>query len=487
MPNAIAYLVLFGWPLVTLLLYSNRPPAEATVLTVLGAYLLLPVHLSVDPPLIPPLDKGSLPNLGALIACLVIGKARRQRRNKHIGWAHLFLTIYVLSPFATAAVNGDSIRVGGKMLAPMTIYDATSTSIQIAIYSCIPFWLGYTYIKRYDHIRFLLKSLAVAGAIYSLFILIEIRLSPQLHTWIYGYFPHQFVQQMRLGGFRPVVFLGHGLVVAFFMLLATTAATGLWRMRVRVTSAPAGLLAVYLWVIVLACKSMAALVYASFLVLCINSSKPATQLRIASVIALFILTFPLLRISSYFPTESIVGIANSVDRERADSLLFRFNQEQDMIVRARQRPWFGWGSWGRYRTYSKDTGEDISVTDSRWFITFGQSGALGFFAEFGLLLIPVLRARSALGPGVTAKERTALSVMALMLATVGLESLVNDAVSPLTLLFAGALASYGDDLRQVQRRWRHARRTALTANPDPNLEAMPADDSTGLAPQPSQG
>ena len=75
--------------------------------------------------------------------------------------------------------------------------------------------------------------LIVAGLCYSVPMLFEVRMSPQLHTWIYGYFPHSFVQQMREGGFRPVVFLGHGLLTAFFIMSAAVAAAAFWQTRTR--------------------------------------------------------------------------------------------------------------------------------------------------------------------------------------------------------------------------------------------------------------
>ena len=75
----------------------------------------------------------------------------------------------------------------------------------------------------------MLRGLVVAGLIYSLPMLFEVRMSPQLHTWIYGYFPHSFGQQMRDGGFRPVVFIGHGLGVAFFVMTTVVAAAAFWR------------------------------------------------------------------------------------------------------------------------------------------------------------------------------------------------------------------------------------------------------------------
>ena len=72
-------------------------------------------------------------------------------------------------------------------------------------------------------------ALVVAGLAYSVPMLIEVRLSPQINIWVYGFFQHNFDQMMRYGGFRPIVFLPHGLWVAFFALMALVAAVGLWR------------------------------------------------------------------------------------------------------------------------------------------------------------------------------------------------------------------------------------------------------------------
>lgn len=53
---------------------------------------------------------------------------------------------------------------------------------------------------------------------------------PQLHTLVYGFHQHQFTQSIRLG-WRPTVFLQHGLAVNAWMAASTVAAFGLWRAR----------------------------------------------------------------------------------------------------------------------------------------------------------------------------------------------------------------------------------------------------------------
>jgi len=77
--------------------------------------------------------------------------------------------------------------------------------------------------------RDLLLALMIAGLAYSLPILIEVRLSPQLNNWVYGYYQHLFSQTIRGNGYRPMVFLYHGIWLAYFVLTALLAALTLWK------------------------------------------------------------------------------------------------------------------------------------------------------------------------------------------------------------------------------------------------------------------
>lgn len=70
-PNWFAYIALAIWPVVTLVLYSRLPIGQATLWTVLGAYLLLPVGAEIKIAGVPAFDKQSIPNLAALICCAV--------------------------------------------------------------------------------------------------------------------------------------------------------------------------------------------------------------------------------------------------------------------------------------------------------------------------------------------------------------------------------------------------------------------------------
>src|SRR5690606_33843621 len=84
-----------------------------------------------------------------------------------------------------------------------------------------------------DTHRDLAVAFALAGLVYTLPVLFEVRMSPQLHAIFYGFFPHSFGQHIREGGFRPAVFLGHGLLIGMLFSIAILAALSLWREALR--------------------------------------------------------------------------------------------------------------------------------------------------------------------------------------------------------------------------------------------------------------
>src|SRR5262249_43590891 len=157
----------------------------------------------------------------------------------------------------------------------------------------------------------------------SLPMLFEVRMSPQLHTWIYGYFPSSFAQTYRDGGFRPVVFIGHGLLVAFFTMTTIVAAAVLSRTRTRVLRLPSCRVAIYLSAVLLLCKSAGALVYGLVSVPLVRFASPRTQLRVATVLAIVALLYPVFRSADFVPVKFIENMVASISTERAASLKTR--------------------------------------------------------------------------------------------------------------------------------------------------------------------
>ena len=61
-----------------------------------------------------------------------------------------------------------------------------------------------------------------------------------------------------------------------------------------------------------------------------------------------------------------------------------------MAEKARQRPWFGWGGYGRMFIYDR-YGETRSVIDGKWIIEFGENGLLGLCSYLVLFTLPLIR------------------------------------------------------------------------------------------------
>jgi len=445
--NAITILALLSWPFVAVWLYTTWPIGRATLWTILGADMLLPVGAHIKFSMIPEFDKSSICNLAALFGCVVIcGESIRFA--SRFGLVELSIVMVLVCPFITNELNGDQITVGGAVLPGLGAYDAGSLVISQAI-TLIPFFLGRRFLCNRTDTEEILRGLIIAGLIYSLPALFEIRFSPQLHTWIYGYFPHEFLQQMRDGGFRPVVFMGHGLLVSLFFCISAVAAAAFWRTNTQVTRrvhlSTSGI-TVYLSILLLLCKTASSSIYGAVLVLLVCLTRPKLQSRIAVLLVSVALLYPGLRIADLVPTSSLLDLMKSISIEREGSLAVRFFNENQLLERASQRWLFGWGRYGRSWIYD-ESGRETSVPDGQWIITLGGYGVVGFLAEFGLLALPIFSTARALRFAESPKEKAFLSALALILAINVFDLLPNSSLRPWTWLIAGALLGRAETLR----------------------------------------
>ncbi|MDN3275950.1 hypothetical protein QWJ07_16935 [Frankia sp. RB7] len=475
-PNYFAYAALALWPLVAIYLFATKPLNQALIWTILGGYLLLPVGTEIKFPGVPAFDKNSIPALISVVGCLVVAR-RPAGQSGSFGLAEALLAALLVGPFITSEFNSDPLQVGGiygSIVIPgVGHYDALSAAVAQMIV-LLPFVLGRRYLGSFEDNRVILRALTLAGLIYTLPMLLEIRLSPQLHAWIYGYFPHSFEQQMRDGGFRPVVFLGHGLRIAFFAMIAILASTALWRCRERVVPAASSVVTGWLSVTLLLCKTLGAFVYAMALAPVIMYVKPRSQVKLAAVLVSLALIYPMLRAAALFPTELLLEAAGVVSVEREASLKTRFDQEKALLDRASERPWFGWGRFGRSRVYD-NTGKDVTLSDGHWVITMGSFGIFGFLAEFGLLALTVFRTMGAMRYASSLREQVFLATLALIVAIGLVDLLPNATINPTSWLFAGALLGRAEALRAVQSRQSATSRTQRP--PAGQLEPRPTRNS----------
>lgn len=445
MPNTLAYVALIIWPIVILFMFRRFSMERALIWSLLGGYLLLPMVARFDPPLIPLLDKVTIPTLTAfVVSAKMYGRGVIALPKSWL--ARLLLLLFVVSPIGTALTNTEPMLFARGGLPGLTIKDAISAMF-IQAFTIMPFILAGNMLATERAQREMLTALMVAGLAYSIPMLIEIRLSPQINVWVYGFFQHGFDQMMRYGGYRPIVFLEHGLWVAFFALMALSAAVALARLAPQQEKMRRIWVAVYLGVLLVLCKSASPLIYACLLLPLLMYASSRTQIRVAAVLALIVVTYPLLRSLELVPLEGILSLARSIDLERAASLQFRLDNEQMLLVHASDKPLFGWGSWGRNFVHDFATGDRITTVDGRWIIVIGIFGYVGYLAEFGLLALPVLavlRQGARLGWKSVSPYAGPIS---LMFAANLVDLLPNATLIPFTWLIAGSLLGYAVSLK----------------------------------------
>jgi hypothetical protein len=447
---------LVSWALVAFILFRTLRLGSALLWTILGAQLLLPVNASIKIAMIPQFDKASIPNLCALIGCLCVATSRIRIRG--LGTT-ILIAAFILGPIFTSLQNGDPIFVGDRVLPGVGVYDGISAAIYQAIL-VIPFVVGRQFLRSSEDIFNVLVVLVIGELIYTIPLLFEMRFSPQLHLWIYGYYPSDFVQEMRDGGFRPMVFMGHGLLAAFFLMAGVVAATALWRVRIKVMRLPLAAPPVYLSVILLLSKSLGAAIYGFVLSPLVALAKPKLQLRIAAVFVSIALMYPILRSFDLFPTRTVHELASSMSEERAESMQTRFDHEANLLERASQRMMLGWGRYGRSRIYDS-YGKDISLTDGQWIITLGQYGIIGFLAEFGLLSLGVFRAVKVVRSNAGPRSLVPLAALSLIVAVNILDLLPNAGLQPWTWLMSGALLGRSEVLLALSGKKRMAQEASV--------------------------
>ena len=453
MPNPLAFLMLAAWPFISIALFRRLPVDRALILTIMLGYLFLPEPPAVfDLPLAPPLHKHNIPALTAFAFCLWKYGPQGSILPQSLV-ARVLLAAFIFSPVMTAFTNTEPVVFGQIGLPGLGIKDAIALTLQQFLL-ILPFLLARQYLADGGAQRYFLVALVVCGLIYSVLMVVEMRLSPQLNRWIYGYYQHLFGQSIRANGYRPVVFLYHGLWVAFFIMTSAVAAFALWRLDERLRTIKTLAAACYLTLVLVAAKSLGSLIFAVALIPMVAVLGRLQQIRIAILIGALAMGYPILKGLHVVPEDRILAAAAAVDDDRAGSLEFRFMNENTLLDRAYEKPVFGWGSWGRNHILDPVTGIILTVTDGRWIILIGIYGWVGFLAEFGLLVLPLvmlwLEARSARADTIS----PFIAPLSLMLAINVFDMLPNATLTPLTWMIAGSLTGYAESLKDTRRQQR---------------------------------
>lgn len=434
-PNALVPVVLALYVPLVFLCVRGLGPRRGVLAALVGGWLFLPCFdRRLDLPVVD--TKIAFITVTTLLASATVDLQRWLRLRPQP--VDLAAALVCLVPFTTALSNGLGAGEG------------LSASVQATTVFVGPYLLGRAYLGTPRGQADLARWMVGGALVYLPLCLWEIRMSPQLHRTLYGFHPFDYFGfAVRFGGYRPNVFMAFGLMLGTFMATGALLSWWLWRTRAqeRLAGIPMGWVTAGLLVTTVAAKSTGAIILMVVGIAVLEATR--SRRGRAAVLALCLTppAFCSARIAGW-DADELIAAASLVGADRGQSVAFRASHEQRLLDKALERPWLGWGRWGRSRVHD-DGGADVSVTDSLWIISLGTTGLLGLGALLALLLLPavVLLGRY---PAHRWGQRALAPSAALAVATVlwVADGLLNAMVSPLFPAMAGATVTF------VGGRWR---------------------------------
>jgi hypothetical protein len=427
-PNFLVPVALVAFLLAVAACFSLLEPRRAVLSTLLGGWLFLP-HFDGRFRFSYLTTKAMFVPAAVLLGSVLFDSGSWRRFRPRL--ADLPMLILCLEPFATALSND----LGAKEGAAATLETLMSWGA--------PYLLARVYLGRRRGLEEFAVALAGAALLYVPLCLWEVRMSPQLHFALYGFRSWSFDQAYRLGGFRPSVFMQHGLAVGMFMSLGTLVAYWLWRTRSRgeVAGIPAGWAVAALVVTTVLCKSTGAIVLLAVGIAVLES---AVRFRTAAlVVALAALppAYCAARITGWIP-QVVIESAAAIEPDRAGSIQFRIENEQRLVQKAMIRPWLGWGRFGRSFLYDEDGRSLGAIVDSLWIIALGITGITGLVAIGAVLALPPLAfLRSFPGRRWGDPRLAPAAALAVGVLLWAVDDLLNAMIAPVFPAIAGALVS----------------------------------------------
>jgi hypothetical protein len=443
-----ATLALLLWIPFSVAVFAYAKPHKAVAFLLVFGTLLLPELEYFDIRLLPNMNKKTIACAWVIFPALVWARGQLSRASLgKLPW--LLFAMMVVVNLGRTFTNRDPIAVGGRVVAPILTHTALTFMMEDFLLVFGPFYLGAALYRERDKLRDFMRTFCTGGLVYAPLVLLEIRFSPQLHNWVYGYYQHSWLQVMRDGAFRPMVFMQHGLAVALFMATCGVLAFGLAKARERIMKLPALPIAMFITLLVAMSHSLGALIFVAALGPLVWLTSARTQLRVAALLAALLMFYPMLRAYDWFPTKTLLDVARSISEDRAGSLAFRFNNEDGALARALTRPLFGWGGFDRIFVLDEESGDAVGILDGYWLITYCASGVMGFVSRFGLLAWPVWLAFRRVRRVPFKADQMLLSSMGVATAMIALDLLPNGMFTYFPHLFAGVLLGA---VRELSRR-----------------------------------
>lgn len=450
------------WIGVVALLFAVMQPRRAVLVAFVGGWLFLPnaeVEIRSLPDVIPKLDRFATTAFGIMIGVVCFDAKRLGTLRLSV--LDLPMVIFCVSIIPTSLSNG------------LGLYNGLAACFDLAIDWLVPYFVGRLYFRDMASVRELAIAIVIGGLIYVPLCWWEMRMSPQLHIALYG-LGRKFGNLQRYGFWRPVVFLYSPLAVG--MWLATATVCGVW----LAGSGSVRRLGGYsLWwaVAAIGLTTVASRTVGAILLMIIGAGLfPIVRLQksLWLLVALLLLvgSYPALRVAGVLPREKVTAVLASVfDENRVASMDFRMRHEDELAAKAQQRPWLGWGGYGRARVQTSKGG-DASVTDGLWIILLGNRGWIGLLSLTAAFLVPPLlfctRVPARLAVQEYASPGAALSVL---LVVFWADKLPNAFLNPTIVVAMGALNSLVVRLSPAARRSLRRQAAVGAVRPGPRVGA----------------
>ncbi len=422
--------VLIGWIPVVLFLFTALPPRRAVIVAYLLAWLFLPIK-GYNLPGLPDYTKMSATTLGVMLGVMLFDS--RRLFSFKPSWVDIPMFVFCTVGAASSMTNG---------LGP---YDAMSAIVEQMITWGLPYLIGRVYFTDPQGIKELALGVVIGGLIYVPLCLIELRFSPQLHRWVYGYHQHVFYMTLRMGGYRPMVFLAHGTELGMWMTCTTVLAMWLWMGSAVKRIIGFKMIWWFLLLLVMAflCKSAGALgllIIGAMVVLGIRFH--VARLAVATLIVVIPL-YMVTRISNVVERTDLTPIANKLAGWRAaDSLDHRLYCEDKYIENAMRRPLVGLARWD-FRPNVVYEGRPI-VNDGYWILVLSKRGLVGLVSYAAFLILPAFVLWRAVRPRAWLRVPSVAAAggLSCVLILFGIDSLMNAMLNPIYAVACGAVLSF---------------------------------------------
>lgn len=425
---------LFGWIPIVVFLFVIIPIRRALLATMVLGFLFLPQAYIEMRGGLPDYTRYTAMAAGAFLALLILDFSRLAQYRP--SWVDLPAIIWCFIGIASSVSNG------------LGFYDGISATITRMLGFGLFYLYGRIYLADVEGLRLLLMALFLGALVYVPLCLFEVRMSPQLHNIVYGFHQHDFSQTMRLGGWRPMVFMQHGLALGMFLCTTTLLGIVLWQGGYLARFGGFELLCLggLLVTLVLCRSSLALLLFAGGVgvMLATRWLRSPWPLLLLTLVPI---GYSTARLTGVWDGRELVDMAATyVNVDRAQSLEFRLDNEDLLIDKALERPVLGWAGWGRSRVIVNGR---VTITDGYWILALGRNGLVGLL---GLTLMHLLPAWLLIAwvPARQWFEPDALLVFgcALFLALYMVDNLLNAMNTPFTMLAAGATLGLLGNLRR---------------------------------------